>query len=570
MRLKKSISRNAISYYVIEDIVVNGKRTTRIYESLGTHEDLLVKLNGANPETWAREYIQKLNDSIHEGKVTVIQNYSNTKRIQKNNPVLKHAGYLFLQSIYSMLGLDRAIQKISSKYRFEYDLSSIFSSLIYTRILYPSSKRSAFESSKSFLEAPRFDLHQVYRALEIIAKESNFLEETVYKGSLSLVERDSSILYYDCTNYFFESEYPEGLKQYGVSKEHRPNPIVQMGLFLDGSGLPLAFHIFDGNLNEQPSLKPLESRVLNDFSLSDVVVCTDSGLSSNENRRFNNYRTRHFVTTQSIKKLKNYLKDWALSETGFKKLGSDTEYSVSEIMELGEDAPVFYKERWINDDGIEQRLIVTFSNKSRNYQRYIRTRQIERALKQIENPKKLKTKRANDPKRFISVCHTTEEGEIAEQESYGLNLTQIEHEEMYDGFYGICTNLNWDITRILEINKQRWRIEDSFRTLKTEFKARPVYLKKDERIIAHFSTCFFALLILRILEKKLGDEYSTKEILDTLRGMNLVDASGKGYIPAFERTHLTDVLHDTFGFRLDTEIVDRKSIKKIVKKTKNA
>lgn len=569
MRLKKSVSRNAVSYYVIEDIYVDGKRTTRIYESLGTHAELLEKLNGEDPETWAREYIKNLNDSINKGKVTVIEKYSNTKRIPKGNPILNEAGYLFLQSIFSKLSLDKAIKKISAKYQFEYDLSSIFSTLIFTRILHPSSKRSSFESAKSFVEPPNFDLHHVYRGLEIIAKECDFLEETAYKNSLSIVPRDSSVLYYDCTNYFFETEITEGLKQYGVSKENRPNPIVQMGLFLDASGLPLAFSIFDGNINEQPSLKPLEKRILKDFSLSDIVVCTDAGLSSYDNRKFNNYSTRHFVTTQSIKKLKKYLKEWALSGEGFKRIGSDKLYSIDEISELGVDAPSFYKERWINDDGLEQRLIITYSNKHRIYQRNIRANQIERALKQIDNPQFAKRKRTNDPSRFVSVCHVTDDGEVADNEAYGLNYAQIEKEEIYDGYYGICTNLDWDISRLLEVNKQRWRIEDAFRTLKTEFKARPVYLKRDDRIKAHFATCFFALLIFRILEKKIGEICSSSELLKTLKGMNLIDASGKGYIPTFERTDLTDILHEKFGFRLDTEIVDKKTMKKIIKSTKS-
>ena len=271
MRLSTSKSKNATSLYVIKDITIKNKRTTKIIEKLGTFEELSKKLNGQDPYEWAKIYIDKLNKKEIENKVEIIAKFSESKQIPIDTKVHYNGGYLFLQDIYYDLGLDKISKQISDKYKFSFDLNSILSRLIYTRMLNPSSKLSSFKASTDFIEQPNFELQHIYRALEIISKESDFIESTVYKNSLKISKRNTKILYYDCTNYFFETEKADGLKQYGLSKEHRPNPIVQMGLFMDGDGIPLAFSIFDGNKNEQPSLKPLEKRILSDFDLSKFV-----------------------------------------------------------------------------------------------------------------------------------------------------------------------------------------------------------------------------------------------------------------------------------------------------------
>jgi transposase len=441
--------------------------------------------------------------------------------------------------------------------------------LIYGRILFPSSKLATYEISKKFIEQPDFELQHIYRALEIIAKESTFIQSELYKNSLKVSKRNTGILYYDCTNYFFEIEQEDGLKQYGVSKEHRPNPLVQMGLFMDGDGIPLAFSINKGNTNEQITLTPLEEQILSDFNLSKFVVCTDAGLASTSNRKFNDKKDRAFITTQSIKQLKNYLKEWALDPNGW-ILDNDIKlYNISKIEEEKYKDKIFYKERWIKENGLEQKLIITYSIKYRNYQRQIRNNQIERAKKTIDiNPTKLKKCNQNDYKRFIHKTHCTLEGEIAEKEIYSIDRDQIIQEEVFDGFYAVCTNLEEDVSQIVKINKRRWEIEECFRIMKSEFKARPVYLSRDDRIRAHFTTCFISLIIYRILEKKLGEKYTCHEILNTLREMNLYEIKGEGYIPTYTRNVLTDDLHQVFNFRTDYQILSNKQIKNILKLTK--
>jgi len=570
MRLQISKSKNAASFYVTKSVYDKGKRTSKIVEKLGTYEELKNKLGDKDPYEWAKEYVEELTRLEKEGKEpVVITEYSPSKLIDRNIQRTFNGGYLFLQQIYYALGLHEICYDISDKHKFTFDLNSVLSRLIYGRILYPASKLATNQLSQKFIEQPNFELQHIYRALEYIARESNFIQSELYKNSLKISKRNTGILYYDCTNYFFEIEQEDGLKQYGFSKEHKPNPIVQMGLFMDGDGIPLAFSINKGNTNEQVTLTPLEEQILSDFNLSKFVVCTDAGLSSADNRKFNNISGRAFITTQSVKKLKKHLKEWALDTNDWHLSDENKVYDISQLDEEKYKDKIFYKERWIKEDGLEQKLIVTYSLKYKNYQRLIRNNQIERAKKIIKtNPTKLKKCNFNDYKRFIAKTHCTKEGEIANKEIYNIDTNLIANEEIFDGFYAVCTNLEDDASRIVEINRRRWEIEECFRIMKSEFRARPVYLSRDDRIIAHFTTCFISLMTYRLLEKKLEDKYTCHEILSELREMNFYELKGEGYIPTYIRTDFTDDLHKVFNFRTDYQIVSTKQMKKIFKDTK--
>ena len=574
MRLKVSRSKNSASLYVTKTVYVDKKERTLTVEKLGTEKELREKLNGQNPYEWAKNYIEKLNKKEREESRQVIIKRTQSKLINKGEQLSYNGGYLFLQQLYHDLKLYRICRDISNRYKFSFNLDSILSRLIYGRILFPSSKLNTYQLSKTLLEKPDFEMQHVYRALEVIAKESDFIQAGLYKNSLTVSRRNDKILYYDCTNYFFEIEQENGDKQYGPSKENRPNPIVEMGLFMDGDGIPLAFSIHSGNTNEQLTLQPLEQKILDDFSLAKFVVCTDAGLSSADNRKFNNKGERAFITTQSIKKLKKHLKAWALATDGWSVDNVRGKFDITKIEETEESKEkyrdcIFYKERWIKEDDLEQKLIVTYSLKYKEYQRYIRNRQIERASKLIESrPSSLKKHRQNDFKRFIVKTNVTDDGEIAENEVYSINQDVIANEEAYDGFYAVCTNLEDDAPAITKINRNRWEIEECFRLLKTDFKARPVYLSRDDRIKAHFTTCFLALTLYRYLEKKLKEEFTSTEIISQIRGMNFYSIPGEGYIPTYTRTDFTDALHNAFGFRTDYQIVTTKQMKKIFNDTK--
>ena len=569
MKLTISKSKNAASLYVTRSIYANGKRTSKIVEKLGTFAELEKKLDGRDPIEWAKKYIEELNKKEKEEKREVIVKYSPVKIIDKDKQNSFNGGYLFLQKIYYELGLHKICKEISQKYKFNFDLNSILSRLIYSRVIFPSSKLATCQLSKKFIEQPNFDLHQIYRALEILAKETDFIQSSLYDNSLKISRRNTGVLYYDCTNYFFEIEQEDGNKQYGPSKEHRPNPIVQMGLFMDGDGIPLAFSINRGNTNEQLTLKPLEEKILSDFDLSKFIVCTDAGLASEDNRKFNNKDERAFITTQSIKKLKAHLKNWALAPQEWYLPNDVKTYDISKLDEEKDKNKFFYKERWINENGLEQKIIVTYSIKYRDYQRKIRNSQIERAQKTIDtNPTKIKKCNQNDYKRFINKTSCTSDGEIAEKEIYSINLELISKEETFDGFYAVCTNLDDNASEIIKVNHRRWEIEECFRIMKSEFKARPVYLSRDDRIEAHFTTCFISLIIYRLLEKMLNEKFTCYEIISGLKDMSFYEVKGEGYIPTYTRTDFTDALHEAFGFRTDYQIVNTSQMKKIFRGTK--
>ena len=581
VRLQISKTKNAASFYVVKSVYANGKRTNKVVEKLGTYEELKTKLGDKDPYEWASEYVLELNKKEKEGQEPdVIAKYSPHKRIEKDVRRSFNGGYLFLQQIYHELKLHELCRDISKKYKFRFNLDNILSRLIYGRILFPLSKLATYEESKKFIEQPDFDLHQIYRALSYLAKETDLIQSTLYNNSLKVSKRNTGVLFYDCTNFYFEIEEAKGIRQYGAGKEHRPNPITQMGLFMDGDGIPLALSINRGNMNEQLTLKPLEKKILSDFNLSRFVVCTDAGLSSEENRRFNNKNERAFITTQSIKKLKKHLKNWALDNTEWNLPGSEKTFDISKLDEMIEksdekakrilEAKVFYKERWINENGLEQKLIVTYSVAYRNYLREIRNSQIERAMKAInENPQVIKRHGQNDYKRFVTKTSITSDGEIASKELFDINTDLIEKEGAFDGFYGVCTNLDDDVSEIIKVNRRRWEIEECFRIMKSEFKARPVYLSDDERIEAHFITCFISLVIYRLLEKRLKGEFTCTEIISELREMNFKEIKGEGYEPIYMRTDFTDALHEACGFHTDYQIVTLKQMKRIFKITKN-
>lgn len=575
MKLTITKSKNAESFYISKSYRDNnGKSTTKTVRKLGTLKELTEKLNTDRDGviTWAKEQVNLETEKYKEEQSakTITINFKADQQMDYNRKKFFLGGYLFPQSIYYDLKLDYICKRIKSKRKFEYDLNAVLSDLIYTRILEPNSKRSSFNTAQNLLEPPTYELHDVYRALSVLAEECDFIQSEVYRNSLITTKRSDKVLYYDCTNYYFEIEQEDGDKKYGKSKEHRPNPIIQMGMFTDGDGIPLAFSLFPGNQNEQKSLKPLEKKVIRDFGCHKFIYCSDAGLGSESIREFNDIGNRKFIVTQSIKKLAKEEKDWALDTKGFRRLSDGKE--IDDIKNIDpEDKDVYYKEDPYTPKTIHQTLIVTYSPKYAAYQKAIREKQIERASKMIADGKHKRTrKNPNDPARFISQVAVTDQGEVAAKKVFALDEEKIAEEAKYDGLYALCTDLlDDDPKSIISVSEGRWQIEACFRNLKTDFEARPVYVRTEQSITAHFLVCFLALLIYKLLEKKLDKKYTCDEILDTLKGLNFADIEEQGFIPLYERTKITDDLHDKFGFRTDFCFVTKQKMKNIEKTSKH-
>ena len=572
MRLKISKSKNATLYYIIKDYTnIDGKRTTKIFEKLGNQQHVEERFGKENTINEIKKHIQKLNNEDKEELIK--KEFNPNKRLSPGVKRQFNVGYLFLEKIYNQLNIKNICDSIQDKYQFHFDLNEILSYLVYARIIYPSSKLETFNQCKNFIKQPSFELHDEYRSLNYIAQNMDFIQEQLFINSKDIVKRNSKVIYYDCTNYFFEIDNQDDLRKYGISKEHRPNPIVGMGLFMDGDGLPLSFNIYPGNKNEQTTLIPEESKIINNFKLDDskIILCTDAGLSSDEIKKFNIEDKRGFVITQSIKKLKEEYKKQIFDKSNW-RIVNDLK-NVYDLSNIENDTKLrekyyntlFYKIIETETKSVKQDLIVTFSFKYFDYNRTIRNNQIERAKKSIENGNVTrKGKNQNDYRRFIDSLNVTDEGEVAENTEYCINEEIIKKEELYDGYYGLTTNLIGEIEEILKIVKGRWEIEESFKIMKSDFLARPVNLSREDRIKAHFMTCFISLLIYRILEKKIDYKYTTTEILKTIRNMTVLEHKGCGYEPEYERTKLTDELHEKFNFYTDYEIIDYKKMKKIL------
>ncbi len=552
----------------------NGKTSSRIYKKLGKYNTLLEQFSGNEKELmdWAKKEAEKETLAYNQQKEKISLSLSPLARIPLDEERVFNIGYLFLQKICSELRIDNICRNIRNHHKFSYDFHAILTDLIYARILAPSSKLSSYKYCHSLLEPPKYSLQDLYRALSVLAEESDFIQEDLYKNSNFIHPRNSKILYYDCTNYYFEIETEDGIKKYGKSKEHRPNPIITMGLFMDADGIPLAFDIFPGNQNEQLTLKPLEKKVIKDFNCSEFVFCSDAGLGGKSNRFLNSFGNRSYVITYSLKKMKKEERELALLPTQFKVPGSN---KLIDLRTLDESDPkvyntIYYKEYPLVTGDMDETVIITYSPKYKAYQSKIRNTQIDRAKKMIQSSDKTrKGKGSNDPARFIQRTAVTEDGEIARKNIYELDEAKILEESMYDGFYAVITNLEGDIREIININKQRWEIEENFRIMKSEFEARPVFVRREDRIKAHFLTCFISLLVYRLLEKKLGEEFTCSQILETLRNMNVTLLSkDSGYIPSYKRTKITDKLHSSFGFRTDYEFTRKSTMRTIIKETK--
>ena len=564
---------NDYSYYsIIKDYTnLNGKRTTKIFEKLGNQDQVEERFGKTDTLNKIKEYINELNN---EDKETLLRREFNpNKRISPGIKRQFNIGYLFLEKLYYQLKLNDICNSIQDKYKFKFDLNEILSYLIYARIIFPSSKLETFKQCQNFIEQPKFKLHDEYRALSYIAENINFIQEQLFNNSKDIIKRNSEVVYYDCTNYFFEIDEEDDLRKYGISKEHRPNPLVGMGLFMDGDGLPLSFNIYPGNQNEQKTLIPEESKIVNNFKLDSTktILCTDAGLASDEIKKFNIKDNRGFVITQSLKKLKDEYKNQVFDKSEWRIPGDLKHiYNLNDIennSDLKEKyyETLFYKIIQTETKSVKQDLIVTFCFKYFDYNRNIRNSQIERAKKSIENNQVTrKGKNQNDYRRFIDSINSTDDGEVAFNTSYSINQSVIDDEEKYDGYYALTTNLVGDINEIFKIVKGRWEIEESFRIMKSDFLARPVNLSREDRIKAHFMTCFISLFIYRLLEKKLDYKYTTSQILDTLRNMDMLEQKGLGFEPEYERTNITDDLHELFKFNTDLEIVSYKKMKKIL------
>lgn len=608
-RLRATITKGTKYYSIIEDYYRNGKRTTKTLLTLGNESKInsLAAKENLSVDVYLnnclKDYIKSHSEPVD--KEIIIKKHTN-KQIPMGKINKFNVGYLFLKDIYYALNLDKIVNTISKKYKFEFDLNEVLSYLVYSRIIFPASKLKTYELSKKFIETPRYNLVDLYRGLSYLNKNLDFIQRELYNNSRAVVDRKTQICYYDCTNYYFDISEEDDLRKYtGNAKDKKGKPVVGMGLFLDGNGYPIAMNIYPGNDNESTTLLPLQKKIIGidpitnlkieGFNLenSKTIICTDAAMCTDDIKLFNVKDGRAFVITQSIKKLKEIYKNEVFKDDNWRIMGDlKNIYKLSDIIndtKLSEIhyETIFYKIIQTETKSVKQDLIVTYQIKYRDYLRNVRNGQIEKAKNKISSSNdgsKMKlSNNPNDYRRLIKEEITAKENKGKNQDVNSLNDAKekekftykyliddsvVIEEEKYDGYYGITTNLNGNIENILKISKNRWEIEENFRILKSDFESGDIYLSREDRITAHFLTCFISLLIYRILENKLDYKYTNTQIIEKLREMEVYEEKNIGYLPAYVRDNLTDDLHDKFGFRTDYEIITYEKFNKIFKQIK--
>lgn len=559
-----------------------GGTSSETVEKLGLLSKIAAEHPDMDPRDWVRQRAAMLTEQEKKETAIISMKLSPKRRIPKDKGRSFYGGDLFLMPFYHRLEIDRICGDIARKYKFKFNLNDIFSKLVYGRILFPDSKRATYNAARDFIDFPSFELEDVYKSLSILSRESDFIQSALYHNSLKKGKRNTRLVYYDCTNYYCETEKEDVLRKYGHSKEHRPNPIVQMGMFMDAEGLPLAFCVNPGNTAETQTLRPLEEKLADNFSLSDFVVCTDGGLGCIENRMYNQTEDRDYITVLSLKKLRTHLQDWVLDpDAEWMYAGCTEGITIREAYESFDKETLktmtFYRDRWTNEEyklsngqkvRLEEHLIVTYSPKYAMYQRQKRAEQIARAQLRITRGESPQPKSPNDCRRFIKSFPVTKQGELAEITEYKLDMEKIKSEERFDGFYAYGTSLDDDPLQVIKANSFRSDIETLFRVTKTNLDMRPIYLSDPEHIKGHFIMCFTALLILKQLQFSLGTHYSVDQLCDTLRKIKFLYHDAYGYEPEFTPSDLTDELQRSANILIDTEIIPKATMRKIIRSLK--
>lgn len=604
--------------YFIQMGIRNGKKTTtKNVARIGKHSELL-KITD-DPLAYAKEQVRKYNEEYKkENKVSLEIKVDFAEKIKATNAIssnstLFNIGYFFLQQFYHELEIGSFFQSATADMKNEFDPNLVNRFLTCSRILHPDSKLGTYQNLSSYYEQPEFGYVHILRTMDILQEHYEEYISHLYHASCKIVKRDTSVCFYDCSNYYFEIESDDedyvdeitgetikGLRKYGPSKEHRPNPIVEMGLFMDKDGIPLSMCITSGSDNEQTTAVPLEKQLTKMLDGKKFIYCADAGLGSLNIRNFNAMGGRAFIVTQSIKKLSAILQQAVFNDTGYRLLSTDEPATIQDMKTFDKYMPGnkdlyndriykiipadkafdlgLYEEKICKNGSVRrirskavvpQKIIVSFSRKMMEYQRYIRSRQIERAKKLLKNldPETYK-KGPHDVTRFIKRTSSTKSGETV-TDKYALDLAAIEAEEKYDGFYAVATNLDDPAKDILEVSANRYKIEDCFRVMKTNFSARPVFHQKRERIIAHFMICYTALLIYRLMEKKLdlyGTHFTVDSIIKTLNSMNVVNIEDMCYMSAYTSSEICTSLNAVTGLGLDKKYYQPKELNKKIKK----
>ena len=557
-------SKNAKCFYIQTTYRKrDGRLSSKTVKKLGNETFIRENYGVEDAEAWAQEELERMRQAAREEKQGLVVELHPDRLIDGSERIF-NGGDIFIEQVLSRLGLRAICKDISARHRIRFDLGDYLTRMVCSRILHPGSKLSDYINGSRFIERKDLRLENFYRSLDIMGADMNTMQGEIYRHSLKNIGRNTGVIYYDCTNVFFETETDDDFRKYGHSKENRPNPLVQIGMFMDMDGLPLGMCVSPGNTSEQKTLQPLEEVLAEKFGLSKFVVCTDGGLGSRDNRRYNVTEDRNFITVQSLKKLSAHYQEWATDPDGWHlrpRLKDDAQTRCKSVYNLGEidldeyAEDVFYKECLTDETAFDEHLVVTYSRKYDLYQKQLRAQQIQRAITKINRGEIRRPKSPNDCRRFMKDTYFDAKGNPLEVITAAvLDQEQIDAEARFDGFNALATGLDDDPCTIIRVNSWRWEIEECFRVEKSDLDMRPVYVRAPQRIAAHFFVCFIALLVLKIMQKQLPEEYPVSRIRETLSAMNLTKLEGFGYIPSFNQTPLATAIQEMMKIHIDRQI----------------
>ena len=557
-------SKNAKCFYIQTTYRKrDGRLSSKTVKKLGNETFIRENYGVEDAEAWAQEELERMRQAAREEKQGLVVELHPDRLIDGSERIF-NGGDIFIEQVLSRLGLRAICKDISARHRIRFDLGDYLTRMVCSRILQPGSKLSDYINGSRFIERKDLRLENFYRSLDIMGADMNTMQGEIYRHSLKNIGRNTGVIYYDCTNVFFETETDDDFRKYGHSKENRPNPLVQIGMFMDMDGLPLGMCVSPGNTSEQKTLQPLEEVLAEKFGLSKFVVCTDGGLGSRDNRRYNVTEDRNFITVQSLKKLSAHYQEWATDPDRWHlrpRLKDDAQTRCKSVYNLGEidldeyAEDVFYKECLTDETAFDEHLVVTYSRKYDLYQKQLRAQQIQRAITKINRGEIRRPKSPSDCRRFMKDTYFDAKGNPLEVITAAvLDQEQIDAEARFDGFNALATGLDDDPCTIIRVNSWRWEIEECFRVEKSDLDMRPVYVRAPQRIAAHFFVCFIALLVLKIMQKQLPEEYPVSRIRETLSAMNLTKLEGFGYIPSFNQTPLATAIQEMMKIHIDRQI----------------
>lgn len=542
------------------------KTRSKTIQSLGYLDEL--EKEYADPISHFKEEIKIMNQEQHGEQKAITLNMDKNQRLQKDVTNRKNLGYAVLSKIYHELGIHSFLRNRQRHTKSDFDANSIMKLLTYGRLLYPASKKHTYENKDVFFDKTHFSLDDVYRCLSFLNKHKEELQRWIHKCIQEQYGRNTSLVYYDVTNYYFEIDEQDDVRRKGVSKEHRPDPIIQMGLFMDTDGIPITYGLHPGNMLDKQTFIPMLREIQKNFDLGRTIVVADKGMTTGDNIWYTLSAKNGYILSYSIRGANRKFKEYVLNQNGYRSVGED--FKIKSRLEPREIYVTNRNGKKIKKQ-VDEKQVIFYSGKYARKAKADRAEALQKARDLVDNPSKYNKATTYGAARYVkNLKYDKKTGEILKDSRQALLFDEekLRKEEELDGYYAIITSeYKESDEKIIDLYRGLWKIEESFKITKSDINSRPVYLSRQEHIESHFLTCFVSLVIARLVEKRLKGKYPVKSILESLRKASCSHLQENYYVlDTFD-----DVLQGVkkeMGIDLGQKYMSLKEIKKVLGETK--